>query len=55
MDKIAKLTAAALLGAGAILWPYWLLSNIFDNWYPAVGSFIAIYGGLYGLYKIWNR
>jgi ABC-type Fe3+-siderophore transport system permease subunit len=55
MDKFAKLIAATLLGMGAILWPYWLLSNTFSNWYPAVGSFIAIYGGLYGLYKLWKR
>ena len=30
---------------GIFEYPNWIKEGIFDNWYPMVGSFVAIYGG----------
>jgi purine-cytosine permease-like protein len=38
--------AIAFLGTASVLWPFWLVNGYFDEWYPLIGSFIAIYGGL---------
>ena len=36
----------ALTGVAGILWPVWFMNGTFDGeLYPAIGSFIAIYGG----------
>ena len=36
----------ALTGVAGILWPMWVMDGTFDGeLYPAIGSFIAIYGG----------
>lgn len=40
--------AIIFLGTAAVLWPYWLVNDYFDEWYPLIGSFVAIYGGLVG-------
>jgi hypothetical protein len=50
-----KYLALIVLIPGAILWPYWVFSGVFDSVYPAVGSAIAIIGGLYGTIKLWNK
>jgi hypothetical protein len=49
MKKINNLSnwlGIILLGAGAILWPIWLYKGYLYEWYPLIGSFVAIYGGL---------
>jgi hypothetical protein len=50
-----KYLALFILIPTAVLYPYWLFTGMFDNWYPAIGSAVAIYGGLYGTIKLWNK
>jgi len=45
-DLITSLISICILGIGAVLWPFWLANGYLNEWYPLVGSFIAVYGGL---------
>jgi len=46
MDKLTSYLAIALLGTGAVLYPSWIRDGYLDEWYPRIGAFVAIYGGL---------
>ena len=45
-DGFTSWISIALLGTAAVLWPFWLRDGYLDEWYPLIGSFVAIYGGL---------
>jgi hypothetical protein len=46
MKNVTNWLSIAFLGTAAVLWPFWLVNGYLEDWYPLVGSFIAIYGGL---------
>jgi hypothetical protein len=46
LNKITSYLSLILLGAGAILYPKWLAEGYLYEWYPRIGAFVAIYGGL---------
>ena len=46
MDRITSYLSIALLGTGAVLYPGWIRDGYLDDWYPRIGAFVAIYGGL---------
>jgi len=46
LNLISSILAIILLGTAAVLWPMWLRDGYLEDWYPRIGSFIAIYGGL---------
>jgi hypothetical protein len=48
MGRITSYLAIAFLGTAAVLWPGWLRDGYLEDWYPRIGTFIAIYGGLIG-------
>jgi len=48
LNLISSILAIILLGTAAVLWPMWLRDGYLEDWYPRIGSFIAIYGGLVG-------
>jgi hypothetical protein len=33
-------------GVGAFLYPGWIRDGYLEDWYPRIGAFVAIYGGL---------
>ena len=45
-DGLTSWLSIILLGTAAVLWPTWLRDGYLDEWYPLIGSFVAIYGGL---------
>jgi purine-cytosine permease-like protein len=45
-DLIISWVTIVFLGTCAVLWPIWLIDGYLEEWYPLIGSFIAIYGGL---------
>lgn len=45
-DNIVSWITIVFLGVAGILWPFWLANGYLNEWYPLVGSFIAVYGGL---------
>ena len=46
MKNLTNWLAIVFLGTAEVLWPFWLVNGYLEDWYPLVGSFIAIYGGL---------
>jgi len=46
MKNLTNWISIILLGTAAVLWPFWLVNGYLEDWYPLVGSFVAIYGGL---------
>jgi hypothetical protein len=36
------------LGIAAFLYPTWIRDGYLEDWYPRIGSFVAIYGGFIG-------
>jgi hypothetical protein len=48
MGRITSYLAIVFLGIAAVLWPGWLRDGYLEDWYPRIGTFIAIYGGLIG-------
>jgi hypothetical protein len=57
MKNITNYLSIILLSISAVLWPIWVLQGYLYEWYPLIGSFIAIYGGLTAniLYIIKNK
>jgi hypothetical protein len=57
MKVITNYISISFLLACAVFWPFWLNNGYLDEWYPRIGSFIAIYGGLVAniIYVIKNR
>lgn len=45
-DSFTSWISIALLGTAAVLWPFWLKDGYLEDWYPRIGSFVAVYGGL---------
>ena len=45
---ITSILALILLGAGSVMYPFWLMNGTLDNWYLIIAVFIASYGGLIG-------
>jgi len=45
-NVITSFIAILFLSIGAVLYPYWLINGILDNWYLIIMLPIAIYGGL---------
>lgn len=45
-DLLTSWFSIIFLGTTAVLWPFWLKNGYLDEWYPLIGSFVAIYGGL---------
>jgi hypothetical protein len=45
------------LGITAFLYPGWIKEGYLDEWYPRIGSFVAIYGGFIAslIWYIQNR
>lgn len=57
---IFNLLPSILTGIAGILWPIWVMDGTFDDAIiPAIGSFIAIYGGFVAnivwIYKNWDK
>lgn len=42
---ITSVLALILLGSGCVMYPFWLMDGILDNWYLIITVFIASYGG----------
>jgi hypothetical protein len=57
MRNITNYLSIILLLFGAVLWPFWVIKGYLYEWYPLIGSFVAIYGGLIAniFYIIKNR
>lgn len=45
-NVITSFIAILILSIGAVLYPYWLIKGILDNWYLIIMLPVAIYGGL---------
>lgn len=45
---ITSILALILLGAGCVMYPFWLMNGTLDNWYLIIAVFIASYGGFIG-------
>lgn len=45
-DNLTSWISILFLGTAAVLWPFWLKNGYLYEWYPLIGSFVAIYGGL---------
>ncbi len=45
-DILTSWVSILFLGTAAVLWPFWLKNGYLEDWYPLIGSFVAIYGGL---------
>jgi len=46
MNNITSYLSIALLGTCSVLYPFWIRDGYLDEWYPRIGAFISIYGGL---------
>jgi hypothetical protein len=46
MKNLTNWFSIIFLGTAAVIWPFWLVNGYLEDWYPLIGSFVAIYGGL---------
>ena len=58
--NIINILPSIITGIAAILWPGWIKDDVFEGEIiPAIGTFIAIYGGFIAnfvwMYKTWKR
>lgn len=42
---ITSILALILLGVGCVMYPFWLMNGMLDNWYLIIAVFIASYVG----------
>jgi hypothetical protein len=57
---IFNILPSIITGIAGVLWPKWIMDGVFDGEIiPAIGSFIAIYGGFVAnivwIYKTWKK
>lgn len=57
LKHLFHLLPVIFLGIMGVLFPFWVKNGYLNEWYPIIGSFIAIYGGFVAssLWYLQNR